>query len=202
MKLTFRDPIPAAGRDVFPTPDPSARARPEAGVGDAAKNLRSFITLAWPVVEPATPFIGGWHLDAICEHLMAVTRGDIRNLLINIPPRHMKSLAVGVFWPAWEWTTAPHRRWLFASYALSLSERDSLRCRRLIESPWYQKHWGDRFSLCGDQNTKLRYENDHAGHRIATSVGAPRRAKAATMSWWTILTTSSSARATRHALRR
>ncbi len=83
----------------------------------------------------------------------------------------MKSLAVGVFWPAWEWTTMPHRRWLFASYALSLSERDSVKCRRLIESRWYQSHWGDRFALRADQNTKLRFENDATGHRIATSVG-------------------------------
>ena len=172
MPLTHYDVLAITGWSVFPTEDPGARDRHDGSAVEAAKNLRSFITMAWPVVEPATPFISGWHLDAICEHLMAVTRGEIRNLLINIPPRHMKSLAVGVFWPAWEWTTAPHRRWLFASYALSLSERDSLRCRRLIESPWYQRHWGDRFALCGDQNTKLRYENNHAGHRIATSVGA------------------------------
>jgi predicted phage terminase large subunit-like protein len=122
------------------------------------------------VLEPATPFVAGWHLDAICEHLESVSRGEIRNLLINVPPRHMKSLAVCVFWPAWEWISHPERRWLFASYALSLSERDSLKCRRLIESPWYQQHWGNRFQLCGDQNTKLRYENDKTGHRIASSV--------------------------------
>ena len=144
--------------------------------GDAAhdvaeRDLRQFVRLAWHVVEPAVEFIPGWHLDAVCEHLQAVTRGQIRNLLINIPPRHMKSLTVGVFWPAWEWVAAPNRRWLFSSYALSLSERDSVKCRRLIESPWYQRHWGDRFSLCGDQNTKLRYENTRGGHRIAVSVG-------------------------------
>ena len=135
------------------------------------KSLRRFILGAWKVVEPATPFIPGFHLDAICDHLQAVSAGEIRNLLINIPPRHMKSLAVCVFWPAWEWITFPHRRFLFASYAQSLSERDSVRCRRLIESPWYQQHWSDRFTLSSDQNTKLRYDNNFAGCRIATSVG-------------------------------
>lgn len=68
-------------------------------------DLRTFIADAWHVVEPATPYVHGWHLDAIAEHLEAVTRGEIRNLIINIPPRHMKSLSVCVFWSCWEWTT-------------------------------------------------------------------------------------------------
>ena len=133
--------------------------------------MAKFITLAWPVVEPATEFVPGPHLDAIVKHLEAVTNGEIHNLLINIPPRHMKSLAVSVFWPVWEWIRWPQRRWLFASYAMSLSVRDSVRCRRLIESPWFQQRWGDRFQLTGDQNTKERFDNDCGGSRIATSVG-------------------------------
>src|SRR4051794_4834319 len=66
----------------------------------ARRSLREFIRQAWIVVEPATEFVPGWHLDAICEHLEAASTGRIRNLLINIPPRHMKSLAVSVFWRA------------------------------------------------------------------------------------------------------
>ena len=136
----------------------------------AERTLSNFITQAWHVVEPATPFIKGPHLDAIVLHLEAVTNGDIRQLLINIPPRHMKSLAVSVFWPVWEWITHPHRRWLYASYAQSLSTRDAVRSRRLIESHWFQSRWRDRFALCGDQNQKMRYDNDRGGCRIATSV--------------------------------
>lgn len=113
----------------------------------------------------------GWHLDAICEHLEAVTRGEIRNLLINMPPRHMKSLAVSVFWPVWVWLKKPEFRWLFSSYALSLSIRDSLKCRRLIESRWFQDQWSGAFALTGDQNAKLKFDNDKRGYRIATSVG-------------------------------
>jgi hypothetical protein len=137
----------------------------------ATRRLSEFIRQAWHVVEPGTPFVPGWHLDAICEHLEAISRGDIRNLLITIPPRHMKSLAVSVFWPCWEWIRWPQRRWLYASYAESLSIRDSLRCRRLIQSPWYQSCFGDRFKLTEDQNEKHRFENDHSGCRIASSVG-------------------------------
>jgi len=123
------------------------------------------------IVEPSTPFFPGWHIDAISDHLEAITRGQIRNLLINVPPRHMKSLLVSVFWPAWEWIVHPERRWLYSSYASSLSIRDSIKCRRLIDSPWYQRLWGDRFRLTGDQNTKTRFDNDKSGYRIATSVG-------------------------------
>jgi predicted phage terminase large subunit-like protein len=137
----------------------------------ARRSLRSFVRHAWHVVEPSTPFVPGWHLDAICEHLEAVTRGELRNVIINVPPRHMKSLAVSVFWPCWEWIAHPERRWLFASYAQPLSTRDSLKCRRLIMSPWYQQNWGDTYELTGDQNAKTRFENDKTGYRIATSVG-------------------------------
>lgn len=137
----------------------------------ARRGLGEFIRQAWHVLEPTTPYVPGWHLDAIVEHLEAVTNGQIRNLLINMPPRHMKSLAVSVFWPVWAWLTKPEFRWLFSSYALSLSIRDSLKCRRLIESPWFQDRWGRKFTLTSDQNAKLRFDNDKTGYRIATSVG-------------------------------
>jgi predicted phage terminase large subunit-like protein len=137
----------------------------------AEQGLLEFIEQAWPVVEPATPFVSGDHIKGIAAHLEAVTRGEIRALLINLPPRHMKSLTVSVFWPVWEWIATPSRRWLFASYAASLSTRDSLRCRRLIESDWFQARWGDRFMLTTDQNEKMRFENDHTGCRLAIGVG-------------------------------
>jgi predicted phage terminase large subunit-like protein len=135
-------------------------------------SLAYFIRQAWHVLEPATTFADNWHIDAIAEHLQAVTAGEIRKLLINMPPRGMKSRGVAVFWPTWEWATKPHTRWLFASYAADLSTRDSLACRRLIESAWYQSLFGDVFRLTSDQNVKSRFENDRTGIRIATSVGA------------------------------
>src|SRR5215470_2701668 len=137
----------------------------------ATRSLGEFVRQAWHVVEPATPFVANWHIDAIVEHLEAVSRGEIRNLLINVPPRHMKSLLVSVFWPCWEWIHWPHRRWLYSSYAAQLSIRDSLKCRRLIESRWYQANWSSRFTLTSDQNQKSRFENDKSGYGLSTSVG-------------------------------
>lgn len=138
---------------------------------DMKRDLRSFIEQAWHVVEPGKEFKGGWHIDAICEHLTYVSLGDIDDLVINIPPRHTKSTLVAVMWPAWEWTWNPSIQWLFATYASSLTIRDSVKCRRLIQSPWYQEHFGDCFQLSSDLNQKGRFDNDYYGYRLATSVG-------------------------------
>lgn len=135
------------------------------------KSLREFVRGAWHVVEPSTPFVPGWHIDAICDHLEAVTAGDIRNLLINIPPRHAKSLCVSVFWMTWSWINHPETRWIYASYVASLSIRDSLKCRRIIESVWFRTRWGSRFAMTSDQNAKVLFQNNKTGYRIATSVG-------------------------------
>jgi predicted phage terminase large subunit-like protein len=138
----------------------------------AEQGLRGLIPLAWPVLEGASKqFIGNWHIDAICEHLTAVSKGEIKRLAISMPPRHMKSLSVSVSWLAWDWIDNPWRQFLFASYAQGLAFRDSVKTRRLISSPWYRARWGDRFALTGDQNTKSRFENDKSGHRLSTSVG-------------------------------
>jgi predicted phage terminase large subunit-like protein len=138
----------------------------------AEQSLRSFVRQGWHVVEPSSDYIKNWHIDAICEHLQAVSDGHIRNLLINMPPRCMKSLCVSVFWPMWEWTTQPWVRWMYSSYALSLAIRDNVKCRRLIESEWYQRNWGDVFQFSKDQNLKSRFENSKSGYRLAVSVGS------------------------------
>jgi hypothetical protein len=104
----------------------------------ARRSLKAFMMQAWPVLEPGTELVEGIHIDAICCHLQAVTEGRIPNLIINVPPGHAKSLLTGVFWPAWVWIEHPESRWLFSSYREPLAVRDSLKCRRLIESDWYQ----------------------------------------------------------------
>jgi predicted phage terminase large subunit-like protein len=142
----------------------------------AQRSLAHFIKYGWPNIDPAD-YIANWHIDAIGEHLQAVTNGDCRRLIINIPPRHMKSLSVSVAWPAWTWAQKKHSAnsgpgvgFLCMSYAQNLSIRDNVKCRRLIESRWYQQRWGERFEMAPDQNTKMRFENDQGGYRIASSV--------------------------------
>lgn len=145
---------------------------------DCEDSLYTFLQYAWRWVDP-TPFVPGWPLEAICEHLEAVVDGEIKRLVINIPPRMGKSTVASVCFPAWVWAqreispvSGPGVPLLHASYALSLAMRDSVKCRRLIESPWYQKLWGDRFQLVGDQNAKARFANDKKGERMITAVEA------------------------------
>ena len=111
-----------------------------------------------------------WHIDAICSYLQAASQGEIDRLLINVPPRHMKSLAVSVMWPAWCWSFAPQLRFLTASYGATLAERDAIRSRDLIRSTWYRERW-PQVELKEDMNRQSRYENTQTGYRIATSVG-------------------------------
>lgn len=129
--------------------------------------LTEFVKQAWPIVEPGKTYLHNWHIDAIAEHLEAVTRGEITRLLINVPFRFMKSTLVSVMWPAWTWTNRPEHQWLCGSYAAKLAIRDSRKMRNVIESPWYRERWGDRFKLTSDQNQKIRFENDRTGYRIA-----------------------------------
>lgn len=135
-------------------------------------SLVDFVAHCWPVLEPTRPFVRGWAIDAMCDHLTAVTKGQIRRLIINVPPGLMKSLTVNVFWPAWEWgpVNMPSMRHISAAYAEALTLRDNLKLRRLIESDLYRAWWGDRFRLTSDQFAKGRFENDKTGFALATSV--------------------------------
>jgi uncharacterized protein len=132
-----------------------------------SRSLASFAKRAWPILEPATPLKWGWALDAICAHLEAVTRGDINRLLMNVPPGTMKSLLTGVIWPAWEWgpRRLPQMRVIGTSHKQDLAVRDAMKCRRLIQSPWYQARWP--IALVSDQNAKTKFENDKTGFREA-----------------------------------
>lgn len=110
---------------------------------EACKSLVEFIRRAWHIVEPSNPYIHGWHIDAICLHLEAITTGQINRLLINIPPGTAKSLVVSVLWPAWEWGPAgkPEMRYLSTSYSADYVKRDSRRMLSLVQSEWFQERW-------------------------------------------------------------
>ena len=136
---------------------------------DCEGSLAGFIRRAWHVIEPGQTYVHGWHIDAIAEHLEAITSGQVTRLLINVPPGTMKSLCVGVFWPAWEWgpRNRASTRVLATSHSLPLAVRDNLKARRLIQSEWYRSLWGDRIVLTGDQNAKTKFENTSTGFRDA-----------------------------------
>jgi predicted phage terminase large subunit-like protein len=129
-----------------------------------------FVRRSWEVLEPYVEFTDGWFVDAICEHAEYVTSGEIKNLLVCMPPRLSKSTIMSQMWPAWEWTEKASLRYLTSSYAHDIALKDAVRMRRLVLSPWYQSLWGDKVRLMGDQNVKSRFDNDRGGGRIVTSV--------------------------------
>jgi predicted phage terminase large subunit-like protein len=133
----------------------------------ARDSLAEFVRQAWHIIEPITPLLWNWHLDAICEHLEAVANTDLVRLIVNLPPRSGKSLVASVLWPAWVWTKQASTRWLCASYSASLAVKFSIDRRTVITSQWYQERWP--ILLAGDQNQKQEFMNDMRGHMIATS---------------------------------
>lgn len=168
------------------SPVPLPRNLREALIGNRAataqilrQDFRKFISAGWSFAEPAAPFIPNFHVDAVADHLAAVSRRQIRRLVINIPPGHAKSLLAAVLWPAWVWTWDPTWRALFASYAASLATRDSVKCRNVIDSDWYRQLFvhdplhneAERWKLRDDQNAKDFFENSASGFRMALGVG-------------------------------
>lgn len=139
---------------------------------DCEERLTDYIRAAWHVLEPSRQYEHGYHIDAIADHLTAITYGHINRLLINVPPGFMKSLLTCVFWPSWEWgpRNMPATRYVSAAYSEDLTIRDNRRCRDLMQSRWYQERWGDRFDFGKDQNAKTMYTNTKTGFRVATSV--------------------------------
>lgn len=142
-------------------------------------SLIKFFEAAWPSVDPA-PYVGNWHLDAIAEHLQAVSEGKIQKLLINVPPRHSKTLLTSVAWPAWIWAQeydpafplmGPQVKFLCLSYGTQLAMDNATTARRLIASPWYQQRWGKRFQITDDQDAKNKFDTSKSGTRISSSIG-------------------------------
>lgn len=138
----------------------------------AQESFAEYVKMAWHILEPTSELKWGWSLDAICEHLEAVTNGEILRLLMNVPPGCMKSLLTGVLWPSWEWgpRALPGMRYLGTAHKQDLAVRDNLKARRLIQSAWYQERWP--IKLTGDQNAKTKFENDSTGFREAMAFGS------------------------------
>lgn len=131
----------------------------------SANSFAEFCKRAWHVLEPSTPLKWGWCLDAMTEHLEAVHTGEIKRLLMNVPPGTMKSLLTGVMFPAWEWTFPEYRskRFISTAHKQELATRDNQKCRRLITSKWYTDRWN--VELASDQQQKTKFENVNTGFR-------------------------------------
>ncbi len=174
LRDLFRPSLPALLREaavaLSSVPQPPSLAQGAA----RAMSLEQFTHSAWPIVEPGRPLQWNWHHTAICEHLEALMFGKLatRNLAISTPPGSMKSSLVSVMLPAWLWVRQPSWRGIFASGSGSVSTRDSLKCRAILEHPWYRSTFGIGWTLADDQNQKTLFRNTASGFRMATTSGA------------------------------
>ena len=132
-------------------------------------DLSSFVQKTFHTVDPGTPYSHNWHIDLIAEYLEACTRREIKRLIINIPPRYLKSIAVTVGWPAWLLGKDPSERIIAASYAHTLSLKHSIDTRLVIKSDWYNRIF-PATRLVDDQDTKQKFVTTERGMRYATSV--------------------------------
>lgn len=139
-------------------------------------SLISFFQRSWREIDPANLSIN-WHHIAVAEELEDITWGRNRNLIVNIPPRHTKTILVNVCWPAWIWAqseiaplSGPQVKFLCVSYGATLSEEIALKMKRLVVGEWYQSLWGDRVKLQDDQQNRANFENTAGGARISNSI--------------------------------
>lgn len=136
-------------------------------------SLKAFVKCAWHIVEDK-PYSHNWHIDLVCDHLEGLADGRIENLLVNIPPATSKSLMCCVFFPMWLWINNPALRMFYASYSGDLSTRDSMKCRDIIRSEWFQNYWGDKVRIKKDEDTKTCFATTAGGWRLAVSIGSRR----------------------------
>jgi predicted phage terminase large subunit-like protein len=135
------------------------------------QTLAGFVREAWHVLEPNAIYRHNWHIDAVCDHLEAVTDGRINRLLINEPPGFMKSLLVSVFWQAWEWGPKGLRslRYLTTAFNDGPVKRDTRKTRDLILSEWYRSLW-PKVNLT--RTAELSFANSDTGTREGVAFGS------------------------------
>jgi hypothetical protein len=107
------------------------------------RDFTLFLRRCLMTLNPGSPYLPNWHISAIARLLERVWRGESRRLIINMPPRHLKSLTVSVAFPAFLLGHQPWRRIFAISYGDELSLKHALDFRSIVESPWYRRVFRD-----------------------------------------------------------
>jgi predicted phage terminase large subunit-like protein len=129
-----------------------------------------FVKLVWPEVYGSSPFVDNWHYGLLCEHYEACYRGEIEELLVNLPPGGGKSSLTCVLFPSWVWLKSPERSIITGAYGQKLVRRDAEASHKLMAGKWWQQRWGDRFSMPSVPAIEL-LKNDRGGFRLGTTPG-------------------------------
>src|SRR6516162_3047109 len=132
-------------------------------------DLSYFAERCFYQLNPQAPFFPNWHIEVIAAKLAAVREGKIRRLIINLPPRHLKSLLASIAFPAWWLGHDPSAQILCVSYAQDLSDKHARDCRSIMMSPWFQRLFPTR--LASHRQAVQEFVTTRQGYRLATSNG-------------------------------
>ncbi len=168
---------PIGGRRAGPARNRAAHERGRAmtilSAGDLRAIMRadfySFMTRCFAELCGGAAFLPNWHLDVVAAKLQATFEGRIRRLIINVPPRHLKSLAASAALPAWWLGHAPDAAIVCAAYAQDLPDKFARDCRALMQSSWYRATFATR--LTAQRAALQELVTTKGGSRLATSVG-------------------------------
>ncbi len=131
-------------------------------------DLYAFIQRSFLELNPGTEFLGNWHLEILAAKLRDVAYGRCKRLIVNIPPRHLKSHTSSIAFPAWVLGLHPAKQILAVSYAQDLADKLARECRSLMASSFYASVFKTRFS---DRQAVNEFETTEGGYRLSTSIG-------------------------------
>jgi predicted phage terminase large subunit-like protein len=129
----------------------------------------AFLHRAFLELDPHARFEPNWHHEVLAAKLEDVRLGKCKRLIVNLPPRQLKSIAASVAFPAWLLGHDPAKKILSISYGQELSDPLARACRALITSPFYQSLFATRLSA--ERNAVSEFETTEGGYRLSTSVG-------------------------------
>jgi len=135
-------------------------------------DFENFLRKCTVSLSPGERFIHNWHIRALAWHLEQVRLGKIKRLIINMPPRSLKSIAASVAFPAFVLGHDPTRRIICVSYGIDLAIKHANDFRAIIEAPWFRRLF-PLMQLSGTKNTETEVATTQHGFRLATSVGGP-----------------------------
>jgi len=121
-------------------------------------------------VCPGQSFARNWHIAAICHALERVARGEVKRLILLVPPRSLKSICASVAWPAWLLGHVPTARIICVSYAIELAVKHARDCRAVMMADWYRAAF-PHTRLDPGKLAWMEFMTTQRGLRLATSTG-------------------------------
>lgn len=135
------------------------------------KHFDAFAERAFRVINPSELYEWNWHIGCIAEYLEAAYDGEILRLIINLPPRFLKSFLVSVSFPAWVFGKDPSAKFIMTSYKIELARDMTQHCRDIIKDDWY-KHIFPRTRVSATQDEKHHFETTMHGQYYGSAINS------------------------------